>query len=532
MAMNMARSAVESKAKSFLPPFEHATALRFDVEIDGTDLGSWSQCSGLSVKFDNKLVADPQSAGMMVVPGKPTFTTVTLKRAVNKSGWEKVQGWLGRFRKDPRPTSAKITLRDSWSEHLVTWDLRNVVPASWKGPDLDASSAKVAMETLELSHDGFFGGPHDSTKVAAGGRFEVEIHGHGSLGAWTSCQGLKVEFPASDGTTGGGNQSTSLLKAPTYGEVTLKRILEKRGLSDVHKLLHKWADDPTKQERPSATITLWDGWGREVSKWVLSQVIPSKWEGPSLDASKSDVPFETLVLKHAGFLAAPTAGGPGQSAGETSGSSGSLERSKAKLIETPQKTVEFPTDPKNLRIVRGARYLTVPHAMGAKPAGHGRNEYRGTEAATLSADLELHTTDANKAIDKQLTLLENWTRPSEPGKPPPQLTLKWCELKFTGYLRQVSVAISRFEQSTAKPSHATVAIVLQEEANAPPKQNPTSGGIAGNRAHLLAEGDSLQSVAFREYGDATRWRALAAANGIDDPLRVAPGTRLLLPPDL
>jgi nucleoid-associated protein YgaU len=45
----------------------------------------------------------------------------------------------------------------------------------------------------------------------------------------------------------------------------------------------------------------------------------------------------------------------------------------------------------------------------------------------------------------------------------------------------------------------------------------------------MVGGDSLASVAFKEYGDAAAWRALAAYNRIDDPLRCAPGTRLLLP---
>jgi nucleoid-associated protein YgaU len=46
----------------------------------------------------------------------------------------------------------------------------------------------------------------------------------------------------------------------------------------------------------------------------------------------------------------------------------------------------------------------------------------------------------------------------------------------------------------------------------------------------MVAGDTLAAVAFREYGDATLWRAIADANLIDDPLRVRPGTELLIPP--
>lgn len=61
------------------------------------------------------------------------------------------------------------------------------------------------------------------------------------------------------------------------------------------------------------------------------------------------------------------------------------------------------------------------------------------------------------------------------------------------------------------------------------RQNPTSGSYEVRRSHRTIAGDSLASVAFAEYGDPAAWRALAAFNGIDDPLRMPTGTLLLLP---
>ena len=40
---------------------------------------------------------------------------------------------------------------------------------------------------------------------------------------------------------------------------------------------------------------------------------------------------------------------------------------------------------------------------------------------------------------------------------------------------------------------------------------------------------TLDRIAARYYGDATRWRPLAAANGVADPLRLVPGTLLAVP---
>jgi nucleoid-associated protein YgaU len=47
--------------------------------------------------------------------------------------------------------------------------------------------------------------------------------------------------------------------------------------------------------------------------------------------------------------------------------------------------------------------------------------------------------------------------------------------------------------------------------------------------HRVVTGDTLALLAWREYGDPAAWRDIARANGIDDPMRLAPGTELLLP---
>ncbi|MDX6705728.1 MAG: hypothetical protein QOI48_1574, partial [Solirubrobacteraceae bacterium] len=47
--------------------------------------------------------------------------------------------------------------------------------------------------------------------------------------------------------------------------------------------------------------------------------------------------------------------------------------------------------------------------------------------------------------------------------------------------------------------------------------------------HVVRDGDSLASIAYQAYGDATQWRTIAQANGIDDPLRLRSGRTLSVP---
>ncbi len=79
------------------------------------------------------------------------------------------------------------------------------------------------------------------------------------------------------------------------------------------------------------------------------------------------------------------------------------------------------------------------------------------------------------------------------------------------------------------PFRALVSVAMEEMPGEPFRQNPTSGSADVRRMHRTVAGDTLASVAYAEYGDPTQWRALAAYNGIDDPLRLRTGTTLLLP---
>jgi nucleoid-associated protein YgaU len=45
----------------------------------------------------------------------------------------------------------------------------------------------------------------------------------------------------------------------------------------------------------------------------------------------------------------------------------------------------------------------------------------------------------------------------------------------------------------------------------------------------VRDGDTLPSIAYQTYGDATRWRIIAEANDVDNPLHLRRGSALSLP---
>lgn len=72
--------------------------------------------------------------------------------------------------------------------------------------------------------------------------------------------------------------------------------------------------------------------------------------------------------------------------------------------------------------------------------------------------------------------------------------------------------------------------VMLELVNPPRDESATRTGGAQRGTHQMLPGEDLPAVAHAVYGDATRWRAIAEASGLDDPLAVAPGTIVTLPP--
>jgi len=112
----------------------------------------------------------------------------------------------------------------------------------------------------------------------------------------------------------------------------------------------------------------------------------------------------------------------------------------------------------------------------------------------------------------------------------PTLIFTWGPLIYEVCLTTADIQYVRFTPS-GEPIRAKVNIAMLEQPSllAILSTNPTSGGLTGRRQHVVSKGDSLQSIANANYGSPNRWRAVANANGIDDPTRLRPGQTVYLP---
>lgn len=171
----------------------------------------------------------------------------------------------------------------------------------------------------------------------------------------------------------------------------------------------------------------------------------------------------------------------------------------------------------------GARTAPTPEFVGTKP--------RNLRMKLLFDAWASGQDSVTPAIDQLLEWCNPTSASISQGRPnPPILAFSWGQNAFfDAYLQSVDATYTMFS-SEGTPLRATVNVTLVEIPNEPAGQNPTSGSLAGHRTAQMVAGDSLHSIAYREYGSAALWRGLAAENGIDDPLRVGPGTTLRIPP--
>lgn len=130
--------------------------MRFDVVVDGIDLGAWSSCDGLKVDFGLKEIkVGGTNDHKVYLPDRVNYPRLVLKRAMNAKDSGKVMSWLRSMVDATEGGTATIKLRDSHNQTVSEWTFANARPSSWKGPTLNSSGKEVAIEILELVHEGF-----------------------------------------------------------------------------------------------------------------------------------------------------------------------------------------------------------------------------------------------------------------------------------------------------------------------------------------------------------------------------------------
>ena len=159
--------------------------------------------------------------------------------------------------------------------------------------------------------------------------------------------------------------------------------------------------------------------------------------------------------------------------------------------------------------------------------------FGGGSSATFDLELWFDTIEqGNQDVRGYTNKLLKLTLKGEGAKGPPVVRLVWGLFKtFRCVVTGVDIEYRLF-LPTGVPIRAKATLHLRQASDGDsgrlPAQNPSSR-TDPRKTHRLQEGDRLDYLAYMEYGDSGRWREIAEANGLDDPMDLTPGQLLILP---
>jgi phage tail-like protein len=92
------------------------------------------------------------------LPGQSKWENITLRTATTASN--ELFAWRDQFLKDAfeerKKYSGFIKIMDNDFEVIRVYEFLNAWPVSWEGPSLNSNGSEIAIESLELAHDGLY----------------------------------------------------------------------------------------------------------------------------------------------------------------------------------------------------------------------------------------------------------------------------------------------------------------------------------------------------------------------------------------
>jgi phage tail-like protein len=129
-------------------------AFNFRVEIDGIARAAFSEVGGLDSEtavIEYRVGGEPNTVRKL--PGLTKYANIVLRRGITQDAelwnWRLtvVQGNVDR-------RNGSIILLDDDGTEVVRWNFFHGWIAKWEGPALNSKGNEVAIETIEIAHEG------------------------------------------------------------------------------------------------------------------------------------------------------------------------------------------------------------------------------------------------------------------------------------------------------------------------------------------------------------------------------------------
>lgn len=182
--------------------------------------------------------------------------------------------------------------------------------------------------------------------------------------------------------------------------------------------------------------------------------------------------------------------------------------------------------PTEYRVESRTRYDTAPRPGRTDPT----TQFVGGDPDTLGMELLFDTYEAGGDVRREyLDRFDRLLRNDEEGGAPPLCRVSWGSLDFTGVLVSTNRRFTLFARD-GTPLRARVEVQFTRVVPERARPAEASAPAEQRRTRIVERGDTLWAISGEEYGDPTRWRTIADANGVEDPRTLQIGTELVIPP--
>ena len=122
--------------------------------IGSTAVGGFSECSGLELTLKvEEYNEGGRNGAVLKFPTRVLWTNLTLKRGMTSSTelWDWHYSFVeGRGKR----RDGIIVLQSDLHLPVKIWNFKRGLPVKWTGPSMNASQNNVAVEALEIAHEG------------------------------------------------------------------------------------------------------------------------------------------------------------------------------------------------------------------------------------------------------------------------------------------------------------------------------------------------------------------------------------------
>ncbi|MGE5372251.1 MAG: phage tail protein [Solirubrobacterales bacterium] len=131
-------------------------AFRFEVEIDGINVGSFSEVRGLEAEIEVEVYREGGSNFDHVLKKREKYPPLVLRRGFtnNSELWNWYSDFLQGKNKAALGKTGSIILLDPIGAETCRWNFFGAYPIRWTGPNLNANSSEIAIESVEIVHRG------------------------------------------------------------------------------------------------------------------------------------------------------------------------------------------------------------------------------------------------------------------------------------------------------------------------------------------------------------------------------------------